>query len=64
MLIEKDLSLKNSLKDKVILLTGAGGGIGLEAAKAFVFMGAKVIIAECDQQKINYAENHLQQYIW
>lgn len=57
MLIEKDLSLKNRLKDKVILLTGAGGGIGLEAAKAFGYMGAKVIIAEIDKQKLASAEN-------
>ena len=59
MFIEKDLSLKNRLKDKVVLLTGAGGGIGLETAKAFIYMGAKVIIAECDKQKMNDAENLL-----
>ena len=28
MFIEKDLFLKNRLKDKVVPLTGAGGGIG------------------------------------
>ena len=52
MFIEKDLFLKNRLKDKVVLLTGAGGGIGLETAKAFIYMGAKVIIAEFDKQKM------------
>lgn len=59
MLIEKDLTLKNRLKDKVVLLTGAGGGIGLETAKAFVYLGAKVIIAEFDKQKLTYAEKIL-----
>lgn len=59
MFIEKDLYLKNRLQDKVVLLTGAGGGIGLETAKALIYMGAKVIIAESDQQKMNDAENLL-----
>ena len=39
------------LDGKIVLLTGAGGGIGFEAAKAFVEMGAKVLIAEVDQEK-------------
>ena len=59
MLIEKDKSLKNALDGKVILLTGAGGGIGFEAAKAFVYMGAKVIIAEVDKEKGVNAEQYL-----
>lgn len=41
----------NMLDGKIVLLTGAGGGIGFEAAKAFVEMGAKVLIAEVDQEK-------------
>lgn len=59
MLIEKDKSLKNILDGKVILLTGAGGGIGFEAAKAFVYMGSKVIIAEVDKGKGINAEQYL-----
>lgn len=59
MLIKKDKSLKNRLNGKVILLTGAGGGIGFEAAKAFAYMGAKVIIAEVDGKKGTYAEQYL-----
>lgn len=42
---------KNTLDNKVILITGAGGGIGFETAKCFVTMGAKVIILEIDKEK-------------
>ena len=48
-----NIKLNNSiLAGKIILLTGAGGGIGFEAAKAFVEMGAKVLIAEVNQEKM------------
>lgn len=59
MLIEKNISFKNRLKDKVILLTGAGGGIGFETAKALVYMGAKVIVAEIDKRKMLCAQRTL-----
>ena len=59
MLIEKNISFKNRLKDKVILLTGAGGGIGFETAKALVYMGAKVIVAEIDKRKMLCAKSTL-----
>ena len=36
---------------KVVLLTGAGGGIGIEAALAFAAMGARVVAAEIDPVK-------------
>lgn len=41
----------NMLDGKIVLLTGAGGGIGFEAAKAFAQMGAKVLIAEVNREK-------------
>lgn len=59
MLIEKKSELKNRLKGSVVLLTGAGGGIGFEAAKAFAYMGAKVIIAEIDPVKGFEAEAYI-----
>ena len=47
---------KKTLTNKVVLITGAGGGIGLETAKYFAIMGAKVIILEVDKEKGKYAE--------
>ena len=33
-------------QEKVIVVTGAGGGIGLQTARAFTLLRAKVVIAE------------------
>lgn len=51
MLIEQLGGHRGRLKGKTVLITGAGGGIGLEAARAFAVMGANVVIAEIDQKK-------------
>jgi NAD(P)-dependent dehydrogenase (short-subunit alcohol dehydrogenase family) len=59
MLIENKAEFKNVLKGKTILLTGAGGGIGFEAAKAFAYMGAQIIIAEIDRAKGSFAEHYI-----
>jgi NAD(P)-dependent dehydrogenase (short-subunit alcohol dehydrogenase family) len=47
---------KEALIDKIVLITGGGGGIGFEATRAFSYMGAKVIIAEIDIQKGSHAQ--------
>lgn len=47
---------KSTLNDKTVLITGAGGGIGLETAKCFATMGAKVIILEVDEEKGKQSE--------
>ncbi len=39
------------LKDKIALVTGAAGGIGLACAEAFLKEGAKVMISDVDQAK-------------
>ena len=51
MLLEKNNYSRDALTSKTVLLTGGGGGIGFEAARAFSYMGAKVIIAEIDAAK-------------
>ena len=39
-----------SLKDRVVIITGAGQGIGRVFAKAFALAGARVVIAERDEK--------------
>ncbi len=45
------------MKGKTVLLTGAGGGIGFEAARVFAAMGARIILAEIQREKGKYAED-------
>jgi len=45
-----------NLKGKTILITGGGSGIGLEAAKQFMQIGAKVIITGRNQLKLDEAK--------
>ncbi len=59
MLIESRPDLKDTLAGKTVLITGAGGGIGFEAAKVFAYLGAKIIIAEINSQKGADAEKEI-----
>jgi short-subunit dehydrogenase involved in D-alanine esterification of teichoic acids len=45
------------LKDKTVLITGGGSGIGLEAVKQFLDTGAKVIITGRNQAKLDAAQH-------
>ena len=47
------------LKDKIAIITGAGGGIGLAAARAFLREGASVNICDIDGSKISAALQEL-----
>jgi NAD(P)-dependent dehydrogenase (short-subunit alcohol dehydrogenase family) len=49
MLIETGTLTRQSLVGQVAIVTGAGGGIGFEAARALVWLGAHVVIAEIDK---------------
>jgi len=44
------------LRNKTILITGGSAGIGLEAAKQFLEIGAKVIITGRNQEKLDAAK--------
>ena len=51
------LGLKpDALRGEVVIVTGAGGGIGFEAARALLWLGANVVIAEINHQNGRMAE--------
>lgn len=50
-----------ALHGETLLVTGAGGGIGYEAARALLWLGANVVIAEIDQQNGRKAEHTLKE---
>lgn len=51
MLIQKANLDKDILKGKNVLITGGGGGIGYETARALAYLGANIIIAEIERHK-------------
>lgn len=50
MVIENTNLSKGCLNGSVVLMTGGGGGIGYEASRALVWLGATVIIAEINRE--------------
>jgi NAD(P)-dependent dehydrogenase (short-subunit alcohol dehydrogenase family) len=56
LIISKGSLKQNSLEGEVALVTGAGRGIGFEAARALGWLGANVIIAEIDEKTGKIAE--------
>src|SRR4026207_1074820 len=49
------------LRGETVIVTGAGGGIGYEAARALLWLGANVIIAEINHQNGRKAECTLEE---
>ena len=56
MLIASGVLADNALDGRVAVVTGAGGGIGFEASRSLLALGAKVVIAEIDAQRGSAAE--------
>jgi NAD(P)-dependent dehydrogenase (short-subunit alcohol dehydrogenase family) len=48
-----------ALAGDVVIVTGAGGGIGFEAARSLLYLGARVAIAEIDETSGRNAESQL-----
>jgi NAD(P)-dependent dehydrogenase (short-subunit alcohol dehydrogenase family) len=61
LLISKGNLTKGQLMGAVVIVTGGGGGIGFEACRSLLWLGAKVVIAEIDKKKGLQAERVLQQ---
>lgn len=59
MIISKGNLKQDYLKGEVAVVTGAGRGIGFEAARALVWLGANVIIAEIDEKNGREAEESI-----
>lgn len=60
-MVISQLGLKqDALRGETVIVTGAGGGIGFEAARALLWLGANVVVAEIDQQKGRNAEHRLE----
>jgi NAD(P)-dependent dehydrogenase (short-subunit alcohol dehydrogenase family) len=61
-MIVSQLGLKqDALRSETVIVTGAGGGIGYEAARSLLWLGANVVIAEINQQNGRKAEVTLEQ---
>jgi NAD(P)-dependent dehydrogenase (short-subunit alcohol dehydrogenase family) len=50
---------RGTLAGQVVVVTGAGGGIGFEAARSLLWLGARVIVAEIDTEAGREAEARL-----
>ncbi len=48
-----------TLAGKVVIVTGAGGGIGLEAARGVLKLGGAVVLAEIDASRLSAATREL-----
>lgn len=54
-LSQTDLKM-DALSGKIVIVSGAGGGIGYEAVRSLLWLGAVVVIAELDRQSGRTAE--------
>lgn len=61
MIIETGVLTRQSLAGKIAVVTGAGGGIGYEAARSLLWLGSKGVIAEINSKTGRQAAQRLNQ---
>lgn len=61
MIIETGSLTRHSLTGKIAVVTGAGGGIGYEAARSLLWLGSEVVIAEINPKTGRQAAQRLNQ---
>ena len=61
MIIETGNLTRHSLAGRIAVVTGAGGGIGYEAARSLLWLGSKVVIAEINPKTGQQAAQRLNQ---
>jgi NAD(P)-dependent dehydrogenase (short-subunit alcohol dehydrogenase family) len=61
MIIETGSLTRRSLAGRIAVVTGAGGGIGYEAARSLLWLGSKVVIAEINRKTGQRATQRLNQ---
>src|ERR1700733_14177888 len=54
---EIDFDMRARFQDKVVIVTGASSGIGLETARAFAREGARVVLAARNETKLQEVAN-------
>ena len=54
------MKARGTLNDKLVLISGAGGGIGFETAKYCAIMGARVILLDIDRKKGERAQKTIE----
>ena len=55
------LRAMDQFKDRVALITGGAGGIGMAMARAFAARGAKLVLADLDEAALQRAQAELEQ---
>jgi NAD(P)-dependent dehydrogenase (short-subunit alcohol dehydrogenase family) len=60
-IIETGVLTRQSLAGKIAVVTGAGGGIGYEAARSLVWLGSTIVIAEINPRTGQQAARRLNQ---